>query len=96
VRAADGATPLGDRRGKNSEKLSPSVVVGRRRPAADAIVRLVMKWKRPRRLAKGSGGHRLGRRNFHSLARCPTQAVREAETQAAERRPAGQRLPVVE
>ena len=27
LRAADGATPRGDRRGKNSEKSSPSVVV---------------------------------------------------------------------
>ena len=44
-------------------------------------------------MEKGSGGHRLGGRNFHSLARHPTEAVREAEVQAAESRPAGQRPP---
>jgi len=51
-------------------------------------------WKRPRRLAKGSGGHRLGGRNFHSLAWHSTEAVREAEVRAAGSRPAGRRLPV--
>jgi len=61
VRAADGATPLGDRRGKNSEKLSPSVVVGRRRPAADAIVRRVVRAEEATAVGKGKRRPSAGR-----------------------------------
>ena len=44
-------------------------------------------------MEKGSRGHRLGGRNFHSLARHPTEAVREAKVRVVESRPAGQRVP---
>jgi len=45
VRAADGAAPLGalgDRRGEKAELGSLAVVFGQTRPAADAIVSLVL------------------------------------------------------
>jgi len=45
-------------------------------------------------LAKGSGGHRLGWRDFCKFTQLLAEAVREAEVQAAESRPAGHRSPM--
>jgi len=66
VRAADGAAPRGDRRGENSEKSSLSVVVGRRRPAADAIVRLVVEMEKAAAVGQGKRRPPAGRQDFRN------------------------------
>jgi len=45
---------------------------------------------------KESRDHRLGKQDFREFARHPAEAVREAEVQAVESRPAGQRPPADE
>ena len=69
---------------------------GRHAPPLTLSLGWWWKWKRSRRLAKGSGGHRLGGWNLRKVARLRAEAVCETEGQAVGSRLAGQRPSVDE